>query len=234
MAKILLIEDDARVASFISKGLTESLHQVTAANTGKEGIVTAMQEAFDMIILDVMLPDMDGFEICAWLRKRKNTTPVLILSALDTPEEKVKGLQLGADDYLAKPFLFDELLARIDAQMRRVAYSKGATENEDYAYAGVLLNMAEQSASRDNKPLDLSPREFRLLVFLMKNRERALSRVAIAQAVWNIHFDHTSNTVDVYINYLRKKLDKGFAQPLIHTVKGTGYMLKQKYDEPET
>lgn len=231
MAKILLTEDDARVASFIRKGLVENMHQVKVVHTGLDAVNEALDEEYDIIILDIMLPDLDGFEVCTLLRKRKNTTPIIILSAMDTPEEKVTGLKCGADDYLSKPFLFDELLARIQAQLRRVSFGKGIIDFQQYA--GVEINMAEQSASRDGRVLDLSPREFKLLLFFMKNREKVLSRTSIAQAVWNVHFDFTSNTVDVYINYLRKKLDKNFSQPLIHTVKGAGYMLKQKIDESE-
>lgn len=226
MTKILLTEDDSRIASFVYKGLTENLFQVKVVNNGLESIKEASENSFDIIILDIMLPDIDGFEVCKLLRKRKIITPILILSALDSPEEKVKGLQSGADDYLSKPFLFEELLARIQAQMRRIEFSKGIVEFQ--RYGGVEINMDEQSASREGKELELSPLEYKLLLFFMKNREKALSRIAIAQAVWNIQFDYTTNTVDVYINFLRKKLDKGFSQPLLHTIKGTGYMLKQK------
>lgn len=229
MVRILLVEDDIRVASFINQGLTENLYQVKTVHNGADAIREVMVNEFDMIILDVMLPDMDGFQICSLLRKREIITPILILSALDTPEEKIKGLQSGADDYLAKPFLFEELLARINAQLRRIEFSKGIIEFQ--RYAGVEINLNEQSARRDGKELNLSPLEYKLLLFFMKNREKALSRVSIAQAVWNIQFDYTTNTVDVYINFLRKKLDKGFSQPLLHTVKGTGYMLKAKNNE---
>lgn len=229
MVKILLVEDDIRVASFINQGLTENLYQVKTVHTGSEAVQEAMINNYDIIILDIMLPDMDGFQICSLLRRRKIITPIIILSALDSPEEKVKGLQSGADDYLAKPFLFDELLARINAQQRRIEFSKGIIEFQ--RYAGIEINVDEQSATRDGKELNLSPLEYKLLLFFMKNREKALSRVNIAQAVWNIHFDYTTNTVDVYINFLRKKLDKGFSQPLLHTIKGTGYMLKAKNNE---
>ncbi len=231
MTRVLLVEDDERVASFIKKGLTESLCQVRLVSTGNAAISEASQNEFDIIILDIMLPEMDGFEVCQLLRRRNNTTPIIILSALDTPEEKVKGLQYGADDYLTKPFIFEELLARMRAQLRRVEFGKGIIEFQ--RYAGVEINMSEQSATRDGKKLDLSPREFQLLLFLMRNREKALTRVSIAQAVWSIDFDHSSNTVDVYINYLRNKLDKGFKTPLIHTIKGTGYLFKHKKDEAE-
>lgn len=229
MANILVIEDDSRVASFIEKGLSEHSYTVTVAEKGFIGIDEAMSFTYDLIILDIMLPDISGVEVCKVLRMRKVITPILILSALDNSEEKVEGLRAGADDYLGKPFLFEELLARIQAQLRRIEFNKGITEFQ--SYAGVEINVDEQSATRDGKELDLSPLEYKLLLYFMRNREKALSRTLIAQAVWNIDFDSTTNTVDVYINFLRKKLDKEFSQPLIHTIKGTGYMLKQKADE---
>ncbi|KUJ61276.1 two-component system response regulator [Flavobacteriaceae bacterium CRH] len=226
MNKVLLVEDDPRVASFITRGLEEHLYEVKTIAKGFDAIKEVMENEYNIIILDIMLPDITGFEVCELLRSRKIIVPILILSALDTPHEKVKGLQAGADDYLAKPFLFEELLARINAQLRRTEFSNGILDFQ--SYAGVEINMKEQSATRDGKELNLSSRELKLLIFFMKNREKALSRIEIAQAVWNIDFDTTSNTVDVYINYLRNKIDKNFPTPLIHTIKGTGYMLKQK------
>lgn len=229
MNKVLLVEDDPRVASFIIRGLEEQLYQVKNVTKGFDAINEVMENTYDIIILDIMLPDITGFEVCEVLRSRKIIVPILILSALDTPHEKVKGLQAGADDYLAKPFLFEELLARINAQLRRSEFSNGILDFQ--SYAGIEINMKEQSASRDGKELNLSSRELKLLIFFMKNRERALSRIAIAEAVWSIDLDMGSNTVDVYINYLRNKVDKNFEIPLIHTIKGTGYMLKKKVNE---
>jgi two-component system copper resistance phosphate regulon response regulator CusR len=229
MNKVLVVEDDPRVASFILRGLEENLYQVKTVSKGYEAVNEVMENDFDIIILDIMLPDITGFEVCEILRNRKIIVPILILSALDTPHEKVKGLQSGADDYLAKPFLFEELLARINAQLRRAEFSSGILDFQ--SYAGIEINMKEQSASRDGKELNLSSRELKLLIFFMKNREKALSRIAIAEAVWNLELDMNSNTVDVYINYLRNKVDKNFSEPLIHTVKGTGYMLKKKTHE---
>lgn len=229
MNKVLLVEDDPRVASFILRGLEENLYQVKTVSKGYEAVNEVMENDFDIIILDIMLPDITGFEVCEILRNRKIIVPILILSALDTPHEKVKGLQSGADDYLAKPFLFEELLARINAQLRRAEFSSGILDFQ--SYAGIEINMKEQSASRDGKELNLSSRELKLLIFFMKNREKALSRIAIAEAVWNLELDMNSNTVDVYINYLRNKVDKNFSEPLIQTVKGTGYMLKKKTHE---
>ncbi len=230
MNRILLTEDDNRVASFIRKGLEENGYLAHVAITGTDGLTEAGSTDYDAIILDVMLPDMDGFDVCAILRKRGITTPVIMLSALNSPEEKIKGLQCGADDYLSKPFLFEELLARIQAQLRRMEFNRGITDIQ--RYAGIEINMAEQCAFRDGKDLKLSPREFKLLAFLVRNREKAISRPQIAQSVWDIHFSSNTNVVDVYINYLRRKLDKDYTHPLIHTVKGRGYMLKQKDHEP--
>lgn len=229
MNKILLVEDDPRVASFISKGLEEHLYQVKTVSKGYNAVEEVMENNFDVIILDIMLTDINGFNVCEILRSRKIITPIIIVSALDTPQEKIKGLQAGADDYLGKPFMFEELLARISAQLRRAEFNSGVLSFQ--SYAGVEINMKEQSASRDGKELNLSSRELKLLIFFMKNRETALSRAEIAQAVWSIDLDLNTNTVDVYINYLRNKIDKNFSFPLIHTVKGTGYMLKKKSDE---
>jgi len=229
MNKVLLVEDDPRVASFIMRGLEEQLYQVKNVTKGFDAINEVMENTYDIIILDIMLPDLTGFEVCEVLRSRKIIVPILILSALDTPHEKIKGLKAGADDYLAKPFLFEELTARINAQLRRSEFSSGILDFQ--SYAGIEINMKEQSASRDGKELNLSSRELKLLIFFMKNRERALSRIAIAEAVWSINLDMSSNTVDVYINYLRNKVDKNFPVPLIHTIKGTGYMLKKKVHE---
>lgn len=231
MNKVLLVEDDPRVASFILRGLEEHLYQVKTVSKGYEAITAVTENNFDIIILDIMLPDITGFEVCEVLRNRKIIVPILILSALDTPQEKIKGLQAGADDYLAKPFLFEELLARINAQLRRAEFSNGILDFQ--SYAGIEINMKEQSASRDGRELNLSSRELKLLIFFMKNREKALSRIAIAEAVWNLDLDMNTNTVDVYINYLRNKVDKNFSEPLIHTVKGTGYMLKEKSHESQ-
>ncbi len=229
MNKVLLVEDDPRVASFITRGLEEQLYQVKNVSKGFDAINEVMENTYDIIILDIMLSDISGFEVCEVLRNRKIIVPILILSALDTPQEKVRGLKAGADDYLAKPFLFEELLARINAQLRRTEFSSGVLDFQ--SYAGIKINIKEQSASRDGKELNLSSRELKLLIFFMKNRETALSRIAIAEAVWHMDLDMSINTVDVYINYLRNKVDKNFSFPLIHTVKGTGYMLKNKVNE---
>ncbi|MBW8687149.1 response regulator transcription factor [Chitinophaga rhizophila] len=225
MASVLLVEDDPQVIAFIKKGLNEHSFNVTAASKGYDGIEEAMSAPYDIIILDIMLPDISGLQVCQLLRQRKNISPIIILSALDSSLEKVEGLKAGADDYLSKPFLFEELLARIEAQLRRVDFVKGITNL--HSYGGVTINTDEKTAFRDGIKLELSPLEYKLLLYLMRNREKALARIRIAQSVWNMDFESNTNIVDVYINFLRKKIDKGFSEPLIHTVKGTGYMFKQ-------
>ncbi|WP_036600773.1 response regulator transcription factor [Olivibacter sitiensis] len=232
MARILLVEDDERVASFIQKGLEEHTHSVLHVGKGYEAIGTTAIHTFDAIILDIMLPDIDGIKVCQLLRQNEQTIPILMLSALDSTGNKVMGLEAGADDYLAKPFHFEELLARIQALLRRVAFQRGISDM--YRYADLELDRSELAATRHGKRLTLSPREFKLLAFLMENREKTLSRVQIAEAVWDMHFDSGTNVVDVYINYLRNKIDKGFAFPLIHTVKGRGYLFKDKSHELES
>lgn len=229
MANILFVEDDPQVIAFVARGLKEHSYKVTTSTTGTAGIDEAMSFAFDIVILDVMLPDISGLEVCKLLRKRKIISPVIMLSALDSSAEKVEGLKAGADDYLGKPFLFAELLARIEAQLRRMEFVKGVPEFQ--SYGGITINTDEKSAFRDNIKLELSPLEYKLLLFLMRNREKALSRTLIAQSVWNVDFESNTNTVDVYMNFLRKKIDRNFSHPLIHTIRGTGYMLKDMAHE---
>ena len=195
MIRVLLAEDDHRIASLIKRGLEEQLFEVKHVTQGFDAINEVEQESYDILILDIILPDIDGFRVCEVLRNRKILIPVLIVSALSSPQEKVKGLKAGADDYLSKPFSFDELLARIDAQLRRVEFSRGILDFQ--VYAGIEINMKEHSAARDGQQLNLSARELKLLIFLMKNREKAISRTAIAEAVWNMELDMSSNTVDV-------------------------------------
>lgn len=229
MGNILLVEDDPQVAAFVTKGLEEHSFKVASSARGTDGVDQAMSFPFDVIILDIMLPDISGLEVCKLLRKRKVTSPIIFLSALDSSMEKVEGLKAGADDYLGKPFLFEELLARIEAQIRRMEFGKGLPDLQ--SYGGLVINTEEKSVSRDGVKMELSPLEYKLLLYLTRNRGKALSRTLIAQSVWNLDFDSSTNTVDVYINFLRKKIDKGFSHPLIHTIKGTGYMLKDLTNE---
>ncbi|GAB3250321.1 response regulator transcription factor [Larkinella harenae] len=228
MHKVLLVEDDQRVASFLKNGLTEKLFSVVSVDRGYEAIQLANQSDFDVIILDVMLPDTDGFEVCKAIRKRHISVPVLMLSALNSPEEKTHGLDCGADDYLGKPFHFPELLARINAQLRRKAFEKG--NFEDYSFHDLKVDVDRHQVHRGATEITLSPREFKLLLYLLKNRGKVVSRAEIADAVWDIQFDTNTNIVDVYINYLRNKIDKGFSPTLIQTIKGRGYLLEARHE----
>ncbi|GAB2763816.1 response regulator transcription factor [Rhabdobacter roseus] len=226
MVKFLLVEDDDRVASFIKEGLADQGFLVEAVTSGFEALNQITVNDYDVIILDIMLPDLDGYEVCKITRKRNIKSIIIILSALGDYEEKIKGLEAGADDYLAKPFHFRELLARINAQLRRKQLEKGIFENNKYA--DIEVDVEQNRVTRSGREINLSPREFNLLLYLLRNRERVLSRVEIAEAVWDIHFSSNTNVVEVYINYLRNKIDKDFDDKLIHTIKGRGYLLKQK------
>lgn len=230
MAQILLVEDDDRVASFIEKGLSEHLFNVERADDGFKAVGMASVDRFDLIILDLLLPGLDGLNVCRILREKRVNTPILILSALDDTGKKVTGLEAGADDYLVKPFHFDELLARINALLRRAAILKDL--GDVYEYADLKIDIASFTTERAGVKIRLSQREFKLLLFLMENRERTVSRAQIAGSVWNINFDRGTNVVDVYINYLRNKVDKPFSRPLIHTIKGRGYLFSDRYDAP--
>ncbi|AKD05899.1 transcriptional regulator [Pontibacter korlensis] len=227
--KCLLVEDDARVASFIEEGLTDKSFQVDRVADGYEAVSKISNNEYDVVILDIMLPGLDGYEICKITRKRNIASIIIILSALGDPEEKVKGLEAGADDFMSKPFHFKELLARINAHIRRKQLEQGIFEADKYA--DLEVNVEQNIIKRAGKEITLTPREFNLLLYLLRNREKVLSRVEIAQAVWDIHFSSNTNVVDVYINYLRNKIDKDFAFKLIHTIKGRGYMLAQKTNE---
>lgn len=229
MIKCLLVEDDSSVASFIQEGLTEKGYQVELVSDGFKAAELISQHEYDVVILDVMLPGIDGFEICKITRKRNIASIIIILSALGNPEEKIKGLEAGADDFMSKPFHFRELLARINAHLRRKQLEHGVFEAD--RYADLEVNVEQNSVKRAGKEIMLTPREYNLLLFLLRNREKVVSRVEIAQAVWDIHFSSNTNVVDVYINYLRNKIDKNFSTKLIHTIKGRGYQLAQKSDE---
>lgn len=229
MSKILLVEDDSRVASFVEKGLREKLFQVRHVMKGYEAIEETMQQEFDAIILDIMLPDLDGFDVCRTIRRREINVPIIMLSALNTPEEKIQGLEAGADDYLGKPFNFLELIARINAQLRRKSFEKG--NFEQYTYHDLSINLDRHVVKRGETEITLSPREFKLLLFFMQNKERVVTRAEIAEAAWDLNFDTNTNVVDVYINYLRNKLDKGYDTKFIQTIKGRGYLFEQYTEE---
>jgi two-component system, OmpR family, copper resistance phosphate regulon response regulator CusR len=220
---ILLIEDEPKVAAFIKKGLTEQLHQVTQAYDGAMGRKLALEEDFDLVILDVILPNINGFDVCKQIRQFKKELPILMLSALGTVSDKINGLEGGADDYLTKPFHFDELLARIKALDRRRSVTMPGMV---YQIADLQMDCFRKTVTRAGNIIMLTVKEFTLLEVLMYNKNRVLSRAYIAESVWGINFNRGTNLIDVYINYLRTKIDKGYSKQLIHTVVGMGYMIR--------
>jgi two-component system copper resistance phosphate regulon response regulator CusR len=221
---ILLIEDEPEVAHFIKTGLEEQEHTVTLLHDGKSGQALAIEKDFDLLILDIILPGSNGLQICSNVREHKKDMPILMLTALGTVTDKVLGLENGADDYMTKPFHFDELLARIKALTRR----QTATSGKTYKVADLELNSSNKTVSRNGKEILLTTKEFVLLEVLMANTNKVLSRKYIAEQVWGINFDRGTNHIDVYINYLRTKIDKNHSQKLIHTVIGMGYVLKEQ------
>jgi heavy metal response regulator len=222
--RILIIEDDPGVAAFIRRGLREAGFAVDLADNGNDGCHMACAEPYDLVILDLMLPGRDGFSVLAELRGRSITTPVICLTARDTVDDRVRGLDLGADDYLAKPFSFAELLARIRAILRR-----GATLASNPISVGDLsLDVAARQVSRAGRRIELSAREYALLEYLVRHAGQVLSRTMILEKVWDINQDPLTNVVDVHINRLRKKVDHGFSKPLVHTIRGVGYVLSDE------
>jgi two-component system copper resistance phosphate regulon response regulator CusR len=220
---ILVIEDEREVASFIKKGLEEQGYTITSVYEGGEGKEIAIAKNFDLIILDVMLPNHSGFEVCKSIRQHKKEVPILMLTALGTVHDKVEGLESGADDYLTKPFHFEELIARIKALIRR---QKAVASGKTYTVDDLVIDCYKKSVFRAGKEIFLTAKEFTLLELLMSNKGRVLSRASIDEAVWGINFNRGTNLVDVYINYLRSKIDRGYSKKLIHTVIGMGYVLK--------
>jgi DNA-binding response OmpR family regulator len=223
--RILLIEDEPKIAGFIQKGLGENGHHVTSAYDGNTGLSMAMEDAHDLAIVDVMLPGINGLEVCRAMRSAQVDTPVLMLTALGSTDNKVEGLNAGADDYLVKPFHFRELVARTEALLRR-ARKTGQSANTK-SYAGIAINEDLRTVTRDGEAIALTAREYNLLSYFMTNAGRVVSRAQIASSVWGYEFDPSSNVVDVYVNYLRNKLEKGGKPRLIMTVTGFGYLLKE-------
>lgn len=222
MLKILLIEDEVNVSAFIKRGLEEQSHQVDVAYDGITGKSLAFQKEYDVIILDIILPNSNGWEVCKSIRSLKINTPILMLSALGTIDDKVNGLDLGADDYLTKPFKFKELLARIRALSRR----RFISDQELITIDDLEVDLSAKIARRNGQQIQLTSREFKLLEYFIKNKGRVLSRMQILEAVWEVDFDLGSNVVDVYVNYLRNKIDKNHNK-LIHTIIGMGYIMKE-------
>jgi len=221
--RILVVEDEKKVASFVKKGLEEDYYSVDVALDGKEGSRLAFSDEYDLIIMDIMLPFKDGISILKDLRKEKITTPVLMLTAKDDISDKVLGLDSGADDYLPKPFAFDELLARVRALLRRNNSEKNVIIKVD----DLELDTQLHKAFRKGQEISLTPKEYSILEYLMRNKNHVISRVKLSEHVYDYHFDSDTNVIDVYINKLRNKIDKGFDKTVLHTVRGIGYMLKE-------
>jgi len=220
--RILVIEDDVDLAQFLRKGLEEERHTVEVAADGETGLMLAVDESYDLLIVDVMLPKVDGLTLCRRLRERGNRSPILLLTARDSVEDKVAGLDAGADDYLTKPFAFTELVARIRALLRRGGPHTGSRlKAKDLEMAP-----ASRRVWRAGKEITLTSKEFSLLEFLLRNRDIVLTRTAILERVWGLNYDPMTNVVDVYIRSLRVKIDRDFAFPLIGTVRGVGYKLE--------
>jgi len=217
---ILVVEDERRLAQVVRKVLEEEGHTVDVAHDGEEGLAMAMDGTHDVVVLDVLLPGMDGFEVCRSLRANRVDVPVLLLTALDGVEDRVRGLDSGADDYLPKPFAFQELLARLRALGRRRVQAR---EPDQLQTADLVLDLGRRRALRDGQTIDLSPKEFALLEFLMRNQGRVVTRTQILDHVWGYDYAPDSNLVDVYVTYLRRKIDRGHGKKLIRTVRGAGY-----------
>jgi two-component system copper resistance phosphate regulon response regulator CusR len=228
MISICLVEDEVKVASFIAKGLQEQNYQVTHLADGLSAIEFLARQTVDLIILDVMLPDISGVDVCRQIRKNNAMVPILMLTALDRVDDKVNGLQAGADDYLAKPFHFTELLARIGALLRRNSIINIPKEEGLLTFGDLTLNTFTKSAGRADNEIILTTKEYHLLELFMRHPNKTLSRDYIAEKVWDIQFDTGTNFIDVYVNYLRKKIEKDGQSKLIHTVIGMGYILKEK------
>lgn len=227
MISILVIEDEKRVADLLKIGLEENGYQVMVAYDGEMGLRFFHTNSFQLIISDIIQPKLNGFEVCQQIRKTDEQIPILMLTALGTADDKLEGFDVGADDYMVKPFDFRELLARVRVLLKRRAISSVDVVKE-MKYADLTINLERQEVTRNNIPIKLSPKEYSLLVYLVENVEKVVSRVEIAEKVWNTHFDTGTNFIDVYINYLRKKMDKNFDVKLIHTKPGVGFILTSR------
>ena len=221
--RILVVEDEKKVARFLQQGLEEERYTVDVAFDGEHGLAMAQAQSYDLIILDVMLPHKSGFELTKEFREGNGTTPILMLTAKTSTEDKVTGLDSGADDYLTKPFAFAELLARVRSLLRRGSLEKSTV----LAVADLELDTVTHKARRGSRTIELTAKEYALLEFLMRNKERVLSRTIISEHIWDYNFDTGTNLIDVYVNHLRNKIDMGFDRKLIHTVRGVGYVIKE-------
>lgn len=222
--RILIIEDNAKMAAIIRRGLMENSYAVDTVGDSEEGERLATSEHYDLIILDVMLREYDGIQVCKNLRRLGVDTPILMLTALSTTSDKVKGLNAGADDYLTKPFEFDELIARVRAILRRGE----AQESSRIKFADLEMDLLTRVVTRDGQKIKLTSKEFALLEYFMRNPDRVLTRTSIGEHVWDMNFDSDSNVIDVYVSTLRRKIDRTFDRRLIHTMIGTGYCLREQ------
>lgn len=222
--RILVIEDDADTAAYIAKGLREKGHVADHAKDGKEGLFMALEQRYDAMVVDRMLPALDGLSIIKTLRNADNNTPALILSALGEIDDRVNGLRAGGDDYLVKPFAFSELLARLEALVRRTSTE---TPETVLRVGDLEMDLLVRFVKRAGRVIDLQPREFRLLEYLMRHRGQVVTRTMLLENVWDYHFDPQTNVIDVHVSRLRRKIDRDFDQPLLHTVRGAGYMLRE-------
>jgi len=225
--RILIVEDEAGVAGFVEQGLTEAGYAVDVARDGSEGLEYALAFEYDVMVLDIMLPKMNGLDLLHEIRDQRVKVPVLLLTARDGVDDRVKGLDVGADDYLVKPFAFPELLARIRALLRRPPLQSGNLLNMN----DLEMDVTQREVRRAGKKIELSPREFSLLELLLRHPNQVLTRTQIVEHVWNFDFYGDTNVVDVYIGYLRRKIDSGFVPPLIQTVRGVGYRLSDAQDD---
>ncbi|MGA7306385.1 MAG: response regulator transcription factor [Rhodothermales bacterium] len=221
--RLLLVEDDDQIADFVLQGLREAGYAVDRASDGSEGLILAHQDIYDAAVVDLMLPRLDGLSLIEDLRQHGNTTPVLILSARRSVDDRVRGLQAGGDDYLTKPFAFAELMARLQALIRR---SAGRSEPTTLTAGPVRVNLLSREVTRAGEPVELQPREFSLLEYLVRNAGRVVTKTMILEHVWDYDFEPQTNVIDVLVHRLRKKIDYGFDPPLIHTLRGVGYVLR--------
>lgn len=225
--QVLVIEDDRDAAGYMAKGLKESGHNVDVVHNGKEGLLLAAGGKYDVLVVDRMLPELDGLSLVKTLRATGNQTPVLFLSALGDVDERVKGLRSGGDDYLAKPYVFSELLARLESLGRRKSGTAPPSGPETVLrYQDLVMDLLARRVERAGRPIELQPREFRLLEVLLRHAGQVMTRTMLLEKVWDYRFDPQTNVIDVHISRLRQKIDRGFPQPLIHTVRGAGYSLR--------
>jgi heavy metal response regulator len=225
--RILLIEDDKRLAKFMEKGLTEEQYSVDMVHDGMDGVLWATTYEYDLIVLDIMLPKKDGITVCKEIRNKGVESQVIMLTARDSVDDKIKGLDAGADDYLAKPFSFDELLARIRALLRRMQKNKHPV----LQVADLILDPVSHTVTRQGREILLTGKEYALLEYLMRNRDKVVTETNIIEHVWNTQIESHTNVINVYIHYLRNKIEKGFDTKLIHTIRSVGYILKEESDD---